>query len=130
MVVLAFVTNVPADTEKILAIPITAFAFRVKEVPLMVALYKFGEPAIFEVPVKVVVPALAEKVPVAVKVASIVKLELVLTDAPDKMLNPLKLIVPAPVINHSDSELELIESLVGRSTPFGRGGYELKKYDK
>lgn len=41
-----------------------------------------------------------------------------------------KLIVPAPVINHSDSELELIESLVGRSTPFGRGGYELKKYDK
>ncbi len=26
---------------------------------------------------------------------------------------------PAPVINHSDSELELIEQLVGRQTPFG-----------
>jgi len=30
-----------------------------------------------------------------------------------------KLIRPAPVINHTDSELELIEQLVGRHTPFG-----------
>jgi hypothetical protein len=29
-----------------------------------------------------------------------------------------KLIVPAPVINHSDTELALIEELVGRTTPF------------
>ncbi len=45
-----------------------------------------------------------------------------------------KLIRPAPVINHSDQELELIEQLVGRNTPFtafpdyggdggGGGGY-------
>lgn len=39
-----------------------------------------------------------------------------------------KLIVPAPVINHSDQELSLIEALVGRKTPFGSGaGYEYKK---
>ena len=30
-----------------------------------------------------------------------------------------KLIHPAPVINHTDMELELIEELVGRKTPFG-----------
>lgn len=37
-----------------------------------------------------------------------------------------KLIVPAPVIDHSDSELDLIEALVGRETPFGSGGYQLE----
>ncbi len=36
-------------------------------------------------------------------------------------------IIPAPVIDHSDSELNVIESLVGRKTPFGGGGYQ---YDK
>lgn len=36
-----------------------------------------------------------------------------------------KLIVPAPVINHTDTELSLIESLVGRSTPFASGGYKV-----
>ncbi|MFT5658751.1 MAG: hypothetical protein ACI9KN_002032 [Gammaproteobacteria bacterium] len=40
-----------------------------------------------------------------------------------------KLIVPAPVINHTDTELSLIETLVGRTTPFGSGGYKLGKYD-
>ena len=40
-----------------------------------------------------------------------------------------KLIVPAPVINHTDTELSLIESLVGRSTPFASGGYKIGKYD-
>lgn len=36
-----------------------------------------------------------------------------------------KLIVPAPVINHTDSELTLIEELVGRAPPFENldGGY-------
>lgn len=42
-----------------------------------------------------------------------------------------KIILPAPVINHTDAELELIEQLVGRRTPFvginfngsGGGGY-------
>jgi len=34
-------------------------------------------------------------------------------------------IEPAPVINHTDEELELIETLVGRSVPFAfDGGYE------
>jgi hypothetical protein len=34
-----------------------------------------------------------------------------------------KMMVPAGVINHSDAELDLLESLVGRSTPFaGQGG--------
>lgn len=31
-----------------------------------------------------------------------------------------KLILPAPVINHTDIELELIEELVGRKTPFSK----------
>ena len=35
-----------------------------------------------------------------------------------------KLIVSAPVINHTNEELELIETLVGRSSPFGSGGYK------
>jgi hypothetical protein len=37
-----------------------------------------------------------------------------------------KLILPAPVINHSDTELALIEELVGRTTPFtvSGGGYK------
>lgn len=38
-------------------------------------------------------------------------------------------IVSAPVINHTDEELMLIEALVGRDTPFGsfRGGYQLPR---
>lgn len=35
-----------------------------------------------------------------------------------------QLIVPAPVIDHSDSELNLIEALVGRKTPFSGAGYK------
>jgi len=40
-----------------------------------------------------------------------------------------ELIVPAPVINHTDSELILIEELVGRSPPFENldGGYKYEK---
>ncbi len=38
-----------------------------------------------------------------------------------------KLIVTAPVIDHSDSELDLIESLVGRKPPFDGGGYKYEK---
>lgn len=40
-----------------------------------------------------------------------------------------KLIVPAPFINHSDTELALIEELVGRTTPFAYsgGGYEVPR---
>ena len=34
-----------------------------------------------------------------------------------------ELIIPAPIIDHSDSELGLIESLVGRKTPFNSGGF-------
>jgi hypothetical protein len=37
-----------------------------------------------------------------------------------------ELIVPAPVIDHSDSELKLIEALVGRKTPFSGAGYKYK----
>jgi len=32
-------------------------------------------------------------------------------------------IQPAPVFNHTDDELALIETLVGRAVPFARGGY-------
>ena len=35
-----------------------------------------------------------------------------------------KLIVPAPIIDHSDKELALIEALVGRETPWGSSGYK------
>ena len=40
-----------------------------------------------------------------------------------------KLIVAAPVINHTDAELTLIEELVGRTPPFDfpGGGYQLKR---
>jgi len=43
--------------------------------------------------------------------------------------NSDKLIVAAPFINHTDSELALIEELVGRTTPFayGGGGYEVPR---
>lgn len=46
-------------------------------------------------------------------------------DAPKYILKkPMsgKLIVPAPMINHTDQELALIESLVGREPPFGIEG--------
>jgi len=36
-----------------------------------------------------------------------------------------KLIVKAPIINHSDKELALIEALVGRETPWSVSGYEV-----
>jgi hypothetical protein len=37
------------------------------------------------------------------------------------------LIIPAPIINHTDTELALIEELVGRETPFAsfKGGYKV-----
>ena len=40
-----------------------------------------------------------------------------------------RLIVPAPFINHTDSELALIEELVGRTPPFAYqgGGYEVPR---
>lgn len=38
-----------------------------------------------------------------------------------------KLIVRAPVINHSDKELALVEALVGRKTPFGGVGYSFRE---
>ncbi|MDH3761428.1 MAG: FecR family protein [Gammaproteobacteria bacterium] len=40
-----------------------------------------------------------------------------------------ELIVPAPFINHTDTELALIEELVGRTTPFAYsgGGYEVPR---
>jgi hypothetical protein len=40
-----------------------------------------------------------------------------------------RLIVPAPFVNHTDSELSLIETLVGRTTPFAYtgGGYEVPR---
>ena len=37
-----------------------------------------------------------------------------------------KFVFPAPVINHSDQELALIEALVGRKTPFAQTGYGLQ----
>ena len=40
-----------------------------------------------------------------------------------------KLIQPGPFINHTDSELALIEELVGRTTPFAYSGgaYEVPR---
>ncbi len=42
-----------------------------------------------------------------------------------------KLILPAPIINHTDTELALIEELVGRTTPFSvsKGGYKKPNND-
>ena len=38
-----------------------------------------------------------------------------------------KFIVPAPIINHADAELSLVESLVGREPPFS--GYTYNRYE-
>ena len=34
-----------------------------------------------------------------------------------------KMVVPAPMVNHSDAELELLEALVGREPPFSGKGF-------
>jgi hypothetical protein len=34
-----------------------------------------------------------------------------------------QMIMPAPVVNHTDAELVLLESLVGRNVPFQAGLY-------
>ena len=39
---------------------------------------------------------------------------------------PIKMIEPAPVINHSDAELIMLEALVGRKPPFVGSGREYK----
>jgi len=39
-----------------------------------------------------------------------------------------KLIVPAPVFDHTDQELALIEALVGRKTPFNPAGYDFNSH--
>lgn len=39
-----------------------------------------------------------------------------------------RMIVKAPVVNHTDAELILLESLVGREPPFYRAGYKLYDY--
>lgn len=41
---------------------------------------------------------------------------------------PIKMIEVAPVINHSDAELIMLEALVGRKPPFVGSGMEYKKY--
>ncbi len=41
---------------------------------------------------------------------------------------PIKMIEPAPVINHSDAELIMLEALVGRKPPFVGSGKEYKGY--
>ena len=41
---------------------------------------------------------------------------------------PIKMIAVAPVINHSDAELIMLEALVGRKPPFAGSGREYKKY--
>ncbi len=35
-----------------------------------------------------------------------------------------QMIMPAPVVNHTDAELVLLESLVGRNVPFEAGAYK------
>jgi len=35
-----------------------------------------------------------------------------------------RMILPAPVVNHTDAELVLLESLVGRNVPFEAGAYK------
>ena len=41
---------------------------------------------------------------------------------------PIKMIEPAPVINHTDAELIMLEALVGRKPPFVGSGLEYKSY--
>jgi hypothetical protein len=41
---------------------------------------------------------------------------------------PIKMIEQAPVINHTDAELIMLEALVGRKPPFVRPGLGYKKY--
>jgi hypothetical protein len=42
--------------------------------------------------------------------------------------SPIKMIEPAPVVNHTDAELVMLEALVGRKPPFVGSGSEYKKY--
>ena len=41
---------------------------------------------------------------------------------------PIKMIEPAPVVNHTDVELIMLEALVGRKPPFVGSGLEYKNY--
>jgi hypothetical protein len=41
---------------------------------------------------------------------------------------PIKMIEAAPVVNHSDAELIMLEALVGREPPFLRSGIEYQDY--
>lgn len=39
------------------------------------------------------------------------------------LLGAAQMVMAAPMINHSDAELELLESLVGREPPFSGKGF-------
>ena len=41
---------------------------------------------------------------------------------------PIKMIAQAPMINHTDAELVMLEALVGRKPPFAGSGLKYKKY--
>ena len=72
--------NVPAAITNELAIPSSELAESCNEVPFNVALYKPAIPLREEVPVKVQVPAEAEKLPVTLRPEAMEKLTAVLID--------------------------------------------------
>lgn len=87
-------SKVPAIMVKPPAIPNTALAANCNDVPLMVALKRLAIPLKLDVPVKVAVPAVADRLPDIIRPEAIEKLTAVVTEP--VMESTLKFLVPAP----------------------------------
>lgn len=88
--------NEPAVMVNTFAIPNMAFADKISDVPFMVTLYKLAVPFNVDVPVKVAVPAVADKVPLISKELLIKKLAV--DETVPVICKALNEIVPAPLI--------------------------------
>ena len=88
--------NMPAVMVNTPATPRLELAVNCNEVPFTVVLKRFAVPLKLDVPVKVAVPAVADKLPLTARAEETEKLALVVTEP--GMDNVLKLMVPVPDI--------------------------------
>lgn len=104
--------RVPAVMVNTLAIPKVELADNCNDVPLMVVLKRFAVPLKVEVPVKVAVPADADKLPLTVRADAMEKFASVLT-APvtDNVAKPL---VPAPTMVLETPVMAIVPALALR----------------